>query len=247
MNQPPTPVQNPSGPLVRLDRQGSLGELAYDSLKDAVIGGGFVPGQKLTVRSVAQALGISTTPARDALNRLIGEGALVNASAKTVVVPMLTHAALEEVTAMRLALEGLAAERGAPHVTEQDIAALEELQEKLNTALDGGHYRHVLEFNKHFHFTLYRAAKMPRLVQTIETLWLRVGPSFNHLYPEFANSRRGVANHRAAIQGLRSKDATAVRAAMESDIHDGYDRLVRYINEVVSPDKSREHEPSDHT
>lgn len=233
-------LQNLSSPLTRLDRQSSLGELAYEALKDAVIGGGFVPGQKLTVRSVAQALGISTTPARDALNRLIGEGALINASAKTVVVPLLTQAALEEVTAMRLALEGLAAERGALNVMEQEITALEALQEKLNTALDGAHYRHVLEFNKHFHFTLYRATKMPRLVQTIETLWLRVGPSFNHLYPEFANSRRGVANHTAAIQGLRRKDAAAVRAAMESDIHDGYDRLARYIDEVVSPQKSRE-------
>lgn len=227
-------LQNLSNPLTRLDRQSSLGELAYEAMKDAVIGGGFLPGQKLTVRSVAQALGISTTPARDALNRLIGEGALVNASAKTVVVPLLTREALEEVTAMRLALEGLAAERGAPHITEPQIAELEQLQEKLNTALDGAHYRHVLEFNKHFHFTLYRAAQMPRLVQTIETLWLRVGPSFNHLYPEFANSRRGVANHMAAIQGLRSKDAAAVRAAMESDIHDGFDRLVRCIHETAS-------------
>lgn len=220
--------------LAPIDRQGSLGELAYEALKDTIIRGGIVPGHKLTVRSVAQALGISTTPARDALNRLIGEGALVNAGPKTVVVPMLTPAALEEVTAMRLALEGLAAERGAPHVTEREIASLEQLQGKLNIALDAAQYAQVLHFNKDFHFTIYRAAQMPRLVVMIETLWLRIGPSFNDLYPEFQTSRRGVANHTAAIRGLRRKDAAAVRAAMENDIRDGYQRLVRCLPQSMA-------------
>src|SRR5262245_11516365 len=104
-------------PLVPLDRQSSLGELAYESLKETIIGGQFGPGTKLTVRSVAQALKVSTTPARDAINRLIGEGALVNLGPKTVVVPVLTMAVLDEVTKIRLALEGLAATEATPNAT----------------------------------------------------------------------------------------------------------------------------------
>ena len=76
--------------LAPLDRRNSLGELAYESLKDTIIRGQFAPGAKLTVRSVAQALGVSTTPARDAINRLIGEGALANLGPKTVVVPIMS-------------------------------------------------------------------------------------------------------------------------------------------------------------
>jgi DNA-binding GntR family transcriptional regulator len=216
-------------PLTPIDRQGSLGELAYNALKDQIIRGGFKPGEKLTVRSVAQALGVSTTPARDALNRLIGEGALENIGPKTVVVPVLTKMALDEVTTIRLALEGLAAEHGTPNVPERDIAGLEQLQDKLIKAMDSAQYQKVLHFNKDFHFTIYKAAQMPRLVLMIETLWLRIGPSLNDLYPEFAQSRRGISNHLTAIKALRKRDAAAVRNAMETDIHDGYRRLVNCL------------------
>ena len=223
-----------STPLIPIDRQGSLGELAYHALKDRIIRGGFVPGHKLTVRAVADALGISTTPARDAVNRLTGEGALANAGPKTVLVPVLTETVLEEVTAIRLALEGLAAERAAPNVSEREIAALEQLQGKLNKALDAAQYAQVLHFNRDFHFTIYKAAHMPRLVNIIESQWLRIGPSFNYLYPEFATSRRGVANHSAAIRALRRKDAAALRTAMESDIRDGYQRLLRCLRQAAA-------------
>ncbi|XSC42557.1 GntR family transcriptional regulator [Bradyrhizobium sp. RDT10] len=71
--------------------------------------GKFSAGQKLTVRTVAQALSISTSPARDAIMRLIDEGTLVNARPKTVAVPPLTLAALDEVTSIPLVLDGFAA------------------------------------------------------------------------------------------------------------------------------------------
>ncbi|MET0432208.1 MAG: GntR family transcriptional regulator, partial [Hyphomicrobium sp.] len=62
-----------------------------------------------------------------------------------------------------------------------------------------------------------------------ESLWLQVGPSLNGLYPDFAKSRKGVANHMAAFRGYRSKDPSAVRAAVEQDIKDGYASLKAYI------------------
>src|SRR6202008_3662539 len=72
------PKQPAEMPLLPIDRQTSLGELAYTSLKEAIVRGEFSAGTKLTVRAVAQALSVSTTPARDAIMRLIGEGTLVN-------------------------------------------------------------------------------------------------------------------------------------------------------------------------
>ena len=227
-------------PLMPIDRQSSLGELAYNALKDTIIRGGFAVGEKLTVRSVAQALGVSTTPARDALNRLIGEGALENIGPKTVVVPKLTMAALDEVTAIRLALEGLACERGGANVPEREIAGLEQLQDRLIKALDTAQYTKVLHYNKDFHFTIYRAARLPRLVLMIESMWLRIGPSFNDLYPEFAQSRRGVSNHLAAIKGLRKRDAAAVRGAMENDIRDGYRRLAAMLGHPANGAQERD-------
>jgi DNA-binding GntR family transcriptional regulator len=218
-------------PLAPLDRQARLGDLAYDSLKDRLVTGGFAPGDKLTVRAVAGALGVSTTPARDAINRLIADGNLVNAGLKTVIVPVLEPKVLDEITAIRFTLEGLAAETGTPHASKADVERLEKFQIKINAGLDASKYGDALKYNRDFHFLIYGLSGMPRLVAMIESLWLRIGPSLNCLYPDFAISRRGVSNHIKAIKGLRTKDAAAVRGAIESDIKDGYARLSRYVAE----------------
>lgn len=214
-----------AGVVPPIARQSSLGELAYERLKEIIVAGSFPPNTKLTVRSVAAALGVSTTPARDAINRLLIEGVLFNEGPKTVVIPSLTIEALDEITATRLALEGLAAERSVLAVAPAEIAALELIQSVINSGLDSAEYRDVLRANREFHFRIYRMSGWARLVEMIETLWLRVGPSFNELYPDFAINRRGVSNHMAAIEGLRTKNAAKVRSAMEKDIRDGYVRL----------------------
>lgn len=206
-------------------RQSNLGETAYQRLKEIIIRGAFPPNEKMTVRSVATALGVSTTPARDAVNRLLSEGALVNAGPKTVVLPVLTMDSLEEITATRTALEGLAAERATQFIERDDIAELERLQKIINKSLDEAKYREVLRANFDFHFLIYRRSNWPRLVAMIETQWLRIGPSLNDLYPDFATTRKGVSNHLAAIAALKKKDAAGARKAMEQDIKDGFQRL----------------------
>jgi DNA-binding GntR family transcriptional regulator len=218
-------------PLIRLDRQTSLGEKAYASLKAAIIRGEFAPGQKLTLRAVASALGVSTTPARDAITRLIGEGALTNIGPKTVVLPPLTRSTLDEVTAIRLSLEGMSAVVATARIADPDIERLKQIQEHINTALDERNYANALKFNRNFHFLIYESSGMPRLVSMIESLWLRIGPSLNDLYPNFATSRVGVANHMAAIAGLDGRDPLRVRAAIEKDIRDGYERLIAVVAE----------------
>lgn len=213
------------GDLGPIGRHNSLGESAYATLKDSLIRGALQPGTKLTLRSVAQVLAVSTTPARDAITRLIGEGGLINAGPKTVIVPYLSLPDLDEITSIRLSLEGLAAEQATSHVTEADIRELENLQERINRGLDEGRYTDVLDANKDFHFLIYRRSGMRRLVTIIESLWLRMGPAFNGLYPEFAQSRTGVSNHLWALRGLQDRDPAAVRAAIENDIRSGYRRL----------------------
>jgi DNA-binding GntR family transcriptional regulator len=220
-----------SGMMEPIERQSSLGEISYGRLKDIIIRGAFPPNEKMTVRSVAAALGVSTTPARDAINRLLAEGALVNEGPKTVVLPVLTQDALEEITATRLALEGLAGERSVEAIAPADLEVLGKLQLAINGGLDIGDYREVLRANQEFHFLIYRRSNWPRLVAMIESLWLRVGPSLNELYPDFAQTRKGVSNHMAALEGLRAKSGTKVRKAIEQDIKDGYVRLSAMLRE----------------
>ncbi|MCA1408784.1 GntR family transcriptional regulator [Ensifer sp. IC3342] len=215
--------------LAPLEKHARLGDMAYAAMKERMVRGVFEPRRKFTVRAVADALGVSSTPARDALNRLAAEGALVYSGPKTVIVPHLTIEALQEITSMRLVLEGLAAERGAARAPTGLADSLEEMQAKITEGLENRQYSDVLGTNKEFHLAVYRCCGMPHLLSTIETLWLRIGPSFHNLYPEFPIQKYGVHNHQVAIESIREGDDEAVRAALESDIRDGYRRLRQAI------------------
>ncbi|WP_037380707.1 GntR family transcriptional repressor RctR [Sinorhizobium americanum] len=217
MNEPPEFERAPE----------RLGDAAYREMKERIIRGVYRPGHKLTVRAVARDLDVSTTPARDAINRLTSEGALIYAGPKTVVVPVLDASALREITLTRLALEGLASEQAAQNGAPASVEELKSLQGLINSALDEKRYAEALWHNKEFHFKIYRLSGLPQLVSMIETLWLRIGPSLHNLYPEFAEEKYGVRNHEIAMEALEERDAASLRAAMENDIRDGYRRLKR--------------------
>lgn len=216
-------MESPRSPAPAAERgAGNLGEFAYREIKERLLRGAYRPGHKMTVRAIAQELGLSSTPAREALNRLTTEGALVYSGPKTVIVPILDFRALQEVTLTRLALEGLAAEQAARHGKPEDVETLRALQVQINRALDEERFQDALWHNKEFHFLIYQLSGMPQLVSIIESLWLRIGPSLHDLYPEFAQTRNGVRNHEVAMEALGEHDAPNLRAAMETDIRDGF-------------------------
>ncbi|MFC3229744.1 GntR family transcriptional regulator [Marinibaculum pumilum] len=212
-----------------VDRVDTLTERTYAQLRRALMGGAFLPGQKITIRTIAAALGVSPTPARDALNRLVAERALELGANRTVFVPKLTRARIREIYRIRLALEAMAAEAAVPHIGPDTLAELEDLQLRIVGAMDRKDYKSVLRENERFHFTVYQAAQQPILCQIIESLWLQIGPAFNFLYPEFDQTRKGVNAHLALMNALRSRDPAATRAAIELDLHGGEERLLRFI------------------
>lgn len=215
-----------------LDRQAAgLGDAAYHKMKERLIRGVYEPGYKMTIRAVAQDLGISSTPARDAIHRLVIERALIYAGPKTVIVPVLNEFDLKEITQIRLALEGLASQLAVQNATDQAIEILSKLQNEINVSLLAKDYTSALRHNKEFHFLVYRMAGLPQLIAMIEGLWLRIGPSLYNLYPEFAEERHGVRNHEMAMEALAERDGGGLRAAFENDIRDGYRCLLRAARE----------------
>lgn len=215
-------------PVERFD---TLAERAYAQLRTALMNGSFLPGQKLTIRKLAAVLGISATPARDAISRLLSERVLETDVNRNVSVPLPDVARLQEIYVVRIALEGPAAELGTAGLSDEDIDRLEDVQIALVDAMDRKDYAQVLANNRDFHFTIYRASGVELLNQMIEQLWLKLGPSLNLLYPAYNHSRTGVNNHRDVLAGLRQRDGRAVRTAIEQDLKDGVIELSRSLTD----------------
>lgn len=190
----------------------------YATLRQWVTVGKFLPGERLKIRTIADALGTSTMPVRAALLRLAAEGALDYSPNRGVAVPLLSRAEFDDVLQNRLLLEGEAAERGALRLSAEDREALRSYTEAMHEALQVGDAKAYLDVNEQFHLRLYRAAGSPTLLHLIETVWLKVGPLSNQLFDD--NAGAAVLNdaHEDLMLALDRKDAFAARRAIERDL-----------------------------
>lgn len=204
--------------LAPMDRPGTLAERAREQLRTAIMAGRFEPGAKLTIRSVAGALGVSLTPAREALYGLVSEGALDAGPTGTVVVPVLDEPRVRELLVIRRSLEGAAAREAIPNIGDAAIRALRDLNDRLVAADRAQDYKRLMALNWQFHFGIYREARMPTLVRMIETCWLKTGAYFNVLYPEYGESDQGLKNHAEIIAALEARDGARLSVAVRADI-----------------------------
>src|SRR5580693_9310366 len=198
----------------------SLRQQVYDSLREALTAGRFVPGQKLTFRFIAGALGVSLTPVREALRRLVAEGAFEMQPNRSVRVPLMTRAKILELRDIRIALEGLAAEKAAERASKQQIGRLRRIALEIATARSAGDSATDRLKVREFHFALYAIADQPTLLRVIEGLWLQTGPYMNLLYPEFVSQPRGPETRARIIKALQAHDGTQARRVIEADIGD---------------------------
>src|SRR5918998_5251248 len=112
----------------RLERV-TLGERVHAELRDRLMSGELAPGQKMSLRSVAETLGVSIMPVREAVARLVSDGSLEVLPNRAVRVPLMNLARFRELTIVRLAVEGFAAEQAARSRAESDLTAMRQFEE----------------------------------------------------------------------------------------------------------------------
>jgi len=161
----------------------SLTQQIEQNLKNALIIGALKPGERLNTKDIADAQGISITPVREALLRLVSSGALYAAPAQAFLVPELTLERYNEIQTIRKRLEGMAAAAASEKMTMEKVSQLHKLVEHFHHIKSSGDIAKTLQANYQFRFSLYEYAEMPTLISLIEQLWVRIGPSFNYLYP----------------------------------------------------------------
>lgn len=193
-------------------------DAAYGRLRDLISVGRFVPGERLKIRQLAAELGLGLMPVRAALQRLAAEGAVVNVPNAGVAIPFLSKSEFDDVLAVRLLIEGEAAERGARAISDADLKTMRSLSKQMARALAAADAKGYLEANEEWHRLLYRAAGSPTLMGLIEAVWLKVGPLSNRLFDD--PQALPVLNdaHDDALDALKRRDGAAVRRAVERDL-----------------------------
>lgn len=209
----------------------TLGESVRTTLSERLMAGQFAPGDKLSLRSLAEALGVSMTPIREAVSRLVADHALEVAPNRAVRVPILNIAQFRELTALRIDIEGAAAYRAAAARDDADIKAMAEHEAAFRKE---GHsakpnLAKATSSNQQLHFAIYRAAKSPMLVDVISGLWLKAGPILNldmRGSPDRLKSGHALGLHAAAVAAIRRRNGDGARAAIAEDIQTASNSII---------------------
>jgi DNA-binding GntR family transcriptional regulator len=206
--------------------KGDVQDRVYAELRRSLMVGRFLPGEAITLRTLASELGVSPMPVRAALRHLIAEGGIEMLPNRTMRVPHMTRARLIELLAMRRTLEGMATAQACRNMTNADLRAIEKIHISTMRALKGSDGTKVLALNQRFHFTIYALARSWVLMPMIEALWLRAGP-FMHLAQMSPGVNWDGRHHAELMHALRIRNANAARRAIQRDINMAGQNLFR--------------------
>ncbi|QDL94237.1 GntR family transcriptional regulator (plasmid) [Paroceanicella profunda] len=232
---PPAPGREPLSPVGRRTVQDGV----YTELRRSLIQGLFDPGEVLRIVDLSERLGTSTMPVREALARLISEQALEPMANRSVRVPLITRARLEDLARARALIEAEVLGLAMSRIGAQEIDRLRELTDACDAVLairDQEVSGEAADLNHAFHFTIYRAAGSEVLLPIIESLWLQSGPylrvSARHYAPEVDGSATHF--HREITEAIAARDAVAARAALRADIGRAFTIMRRHLTEETA-------------
>jgi DNA-binding GntR family transcriptional regulator len=193
-------------------------DLVYERLRSAILSGDMRPGEKVNIDALSRQLGISKIPLREAIQRLVSQGLVVqpNPHAASMVAP-LSLREMRGVYLARGALEGLAARVAAESITAGELAALTELHEQMTFRYQRGTLAPLSELNRQFHNTIADATRYATLRELTDLTLLRVQhyrvgvrvePAWGQVMQE----------HAAILDALRAHDPVAAEQAAREHV-----------------------------
>lgn len=206
----------------------TIKQRVYRILRARIMCGAIEPGRPITINGVARDLAVSAMPVREALHRLVADGALEYLDNRRVRVPRMTPAKFDEIIAARVALETLAAERALRGIDAARLARLEAIDRDIDLAHAADDIPRATECNFAFHRTIYEAGNNAVILALLETVWLRLGPFMRLATANLAESYR-VDRHAEALAAIRLADGKRLIAAIEADIRDGVGHLGDFL------------------
>ncbi|MGB6935667.1 MAG: GntR family transcriptional regulator [Xanthobacteraceae bacterium] len=207
-------------------QRGEVQDLVLSRLRRGLMIGAFVPGQKITLRRLAELLGTSPMPVRKAINQLAGSNVLQTLPNRSVAVPRMSADRFRELTRVRQAVEGLAAELACANSTPDLVRKLTTINVGLHQSIKERNILDCLELNQEFHFTLYGQSRSSILYPLIESLWLQAGPVL-YLSLSDSNMPWSAGHHDELLEALKRKQPSAARRAIVRDIGDTTKSLLR--------------------
>ena len=192
---------------VPLTAPAAASERVADHLREAILRGDIAPGERVRQEEIAQRLGSSRLPVREALRMLEAEGLIENETNKGARVPLLGPHEVDIIYQMRERLEPLALGESIPHLTEVELRRLKDFQEEIEADTDIGRF---LELDRAFHLLTYTGCRIDPLSSMVTRLWNSTQPYRRAFVSISGPGRMWVVNaeHRLLLDAIERRDVT---------------------------------------
>ena len=214
-----------------LSNRRSLSEDVVDLLRAALVRGAFEPGQHLNEAGLAEKLGVSRGPIREAFVELEREGLLTLERHRGARVTRLSRADIDEIYDLRKALERLAIERAAEPATDDDLSALADVVKRIRRAVDDADLHSVVTLDVRFHDLIYAAAHHSRLYSSWSTLRPQIETFLHSRSIDTTDYlEKAVPEHAALLEALRARSKDEAVRLIDAHIRNSYERLSQISN-----------------
>ena len=207
-----------------------LRDVVFNTLRQAILKGELEPGERLMEIQLAERLGVSRTPIREAIRKLELEGLVLMIPRKGAEVAKISEKSLRDVLELRRSLEELAIELACQRMTEEEIDELEYAQKAFREAMDSKDVMLMAETDEKYHEIIYQGTKNSRLVQILNNLREQMY-RYRLEYIKDADKRQILLiEHDNIVKAVRNRKVAEAKAAMREHI-DNQETVSRNIKE----------------
>jgi DNA-binding GntR family transcriptional regulator len=205
-------------------------EAVLAELRRSILEGELAPGAQILQDRIAESLGVSRVPVREALKMLEGEGLVSYAPHRGYFVTELDAAELTEVYEIRALLEAEAVRRALPFMGEEDYERMQEAVADMEAAEERGEIVALTAANRRFHFAMIEPCGMPRLTRIIRQLWDSTDPYRSVYYGDERSRKLVHTEHRAIFEAVRKHDADELVRCLDAHRDHAVDSLTNILD-----------------
>ncbi len=222
-------------PRLDVQKREDLRDQTYIQLRKAILSGPIRPGTVLVQEQLAEQLGISRTPVRDALDRLASEGLVIRSPGGRIHVAPFSIEELQDKYMVRRALEVLALRLAAPNLAGAPLARLKALVDSMRQDIADGNAQLVAQGGTAFHDTIFAACGNTYLRQLLTSLNESIR-RYRHAAIDIpGRAAETLREHHRIYECLAAGDIAAAQDAMEEHIARSQQRLVQDVNGASTP------------
>ena len=195
-----------------------LREVVFNTLREAILRGDLVPGERLMELQLAAKLGVSRTPIREAIRMLEQEGLAITIPRKGAIVAGMTEKDMQDVLEIREALEELSVQVACDKITDEEIAELQKNMKNFEHSLKSGDLKKMAHADVEFHDVIYRATDNPKLINMLNNLREQMYRYRVEYLKNPQNHEQLLQEHEAIYKGIVEKDKSAVTEMIRKHI-----------------------------